>query len=654
MATKHAAEAPSRAIKLCGTEAAEPASRRLKAGPLEAELENGQLRYVAFGGIEVLRGVAFLVRDENWGTYTPKIDEIRIEESPDHFSVSYRAVCVDARQRLVYEAKISGESSGALTFAAVATPETDVITNRTGFVVLHPASLAGRPVRVTHVDGRETAACFPERISPSQPIFDIRALAHEVAPDLWATCRMEGDAFEMEDQRNWGDASYKTYVRPLSLPWGYRLAKGSRHEQSIRLSFDGPSRIAARGAAPEAIVSLSGDLALRMPEIGVAVPSEEAGFALDRRALLQTLRPRFLVGTVDGRDGGGLAQLGAYRLIAESARAAVVLEAVIPDEKGAEASLAPIASAVREAQLKLDAIVVSTAADLKSWQPGAQRPEKPTVEEICAAARKLFPDVRLGGGMLSTFTELNRKRPKAELVDYVTHTTCSIVHAADDRSVMETLETLPAIIASTRAMIGGKAYRIGPSAIAARDNPYGRGVADNPSNERVCLTNKDPRQRGLFNAAWTLGYLAACANGGLEAVAMGAATGPFGFIWRRGAAAQPYFDSIGGALVYPAFHVMAGLAAGFGRPLVATTSPRRVGALAWREESGIVLWLANLSAEPLDLRVQGVTPSKRRISVLDAQTFEQAIRNSHALDEVVRPFEGETIKLDAYAVARID
>ena len=116
--------------------------------------------------------------------------------------------------------------------------------------------------------------------------------------------------------------------------------------------------------------------------------------------------------------------------------------------------------------------------------------------------------------MLSTFTELNRKRPKAALFDFITHTTCSIVHASDDRSVMETLETLPAIIASTRAMIGEKPYRIGPSAIAARMNPYGNAVLDNPSNRRVCLTNYDPRQRGLFNAAWTLGYIAACAYGG--------------------------------------------------------------------------------------------------------------------------------------------
>ncbi len=127
---------------------------------------------------------------------------------------------------------------------------------------------------------------------------------------------------------------------------------------------------------------------------------------------------------------------------------------------------------------------MSSAADLKSWQPGATRPEKPAVEEIAKAARAAFPGVRLGGGMLSTFTELNRKRPKPELVDYVTHTTCSIVHAADDRSVMETLETLPAIIASTRAMIGDTTLPDRTKRHRRPQQPYGKGLVDNPRNER--------------------------------------------------------------------------------------------------------------------------------------------------------------------------
>jgi hypothetical protein len=82
-------------------------------------------------------------------------------------------------------------------------------------------------------------AAFPERIEPAQPFFDIRAISHQVAPGVTATCRMEGDAFEMEDQRNWSDASYKTYVRPLALPWPYTLPAGESVRQTITLTLAG-------------------------------------------------------------------------------------------------------------------------------------------------------------------------------------------------------------------------------------------------------------------------------------------------------------------------------------------------------------------------------------------------------------------------------
>ncbi|SEF06682.1 hypothetical protein SAMN05519104_8249 [Rhizobiales bacterium GAS188] len=661
MATKKPHTEVSRAVKLCGTEEMHAPSQRLTAGPLTVELENGQLRYVTFAGTEVLRGIAFLVRDENWGTYTPKIHELKInklavDEGGGSFTVTYRALCADARQRLDYQARISGSDDGSLAFEVVAVPQTDVVTNRTGFVVLHPANLAGRTVRVTHIDGRKVTTRFPEHISPAQPIFDISALAHEVSPGLWATCRMEGDTFEMEDQRNWGDASYKTYVRPLALPWGYTLAKGSRHEQAVRLSLSGRAMGAAQEKASDITVTLGHDLAAKMPEIGIGLPAEEAAHALAAIDRLRRLGPRFLVCNIDARDGSGVAELDSYRRIAEAASAAVVMEIILPDQKDAARALTPIAAAIARAGLQLAAVVVSSAADLKSWQPGAKRPERPTVEEICDAARAAFSGIRLGGGMLSYFTELNRKRPKSELVDYVTHTTCSIVHAADDRSVMETLETLPAIIASTRAMIGGKPYRIGPNAIASRHNPYGKDTLDNPANARVCLTDKDPRQRGLFGAAFTLGYVAACARGGLEAVTMGAATGPFGFIHRPADHAQPHFDAIDGPAVYPAFHIMAGLARGCGRPLVEArvSQGSRVAALAWREGDRRVLWLANLTAEPLALRIAGLPKRGHRLSLIDSAAFKLATREPDALDSLARPLAGEELTLDAYAVARID
>jgi hypothetical protein len=132
--------------------------------------------------------------------------------------------------------------------------------------------------------------------------------------------------------------------------------------------------------------------------------------------------------------------------------------------------------------------------------------------------------------MFSYFTELNRKRPPVALLDFVTHATNPIVHAADDDSVMETLEAIPHITRSARAIIGTRPYHIGPSTIAMRQNPYGSRTMDNPHARRIPMVNDDPRQRGRFGAAWTAGYAAAIAPAGVAAWVPNAFTGPRGLL----------------------------------------------------------------------------------------------------------------------------
>jgi hypothetical protein len=196
---------------------------------------------------------------------------------------------------------------------------------------------------------------------------------------------------------------------------------------------------------------------------------------------------------------------------------------------------------------------------------------------------------------------------------------------------------------------------VGPSAIGCRDNPYGKAPFENPDNGRVCLARVDPRQRGLFAAAYLLGYAAACAHGGVAAVALGAPTGPFGFIHRHGDMPVPYFDGLAGPAVYPAFHVVEALAHGSGRPLLATSvSPTAgVAALAWRESGRSVVWLANLTAAPVRIALSGVPQSATRMAVLDAASFERATRDPDALDASAVDITAGPIRLDAYAVARL-
>jgi hypothetical protein len=114
-------------------EGQDPARRR----PV-AVFDNGALRYIKLGETEVLRAMAFLVRDENWGTFTPEISNLKIRQGKSDFRVSYDARCKDAKRSLSYRAEISCGADGALRFDAVAFPESDFLTNRTGFIVLHP------------------------------------------------------------------------------------------------------------------------------------------------------------------------------------------------------------------------------------------------------------------------------------------------------------------------------------------------------------------------------------------------------------------------------------------------------------------------------------------------------------------------------------
>jgi len=500
-----ARSALSRAIKLFGTDEPVTRPRTLTAGPISAVLDNGAIRYMRYRGVEVLRNIAFLVRDKNWGTYAPAIESLKVRQSKAGFSVSYKATCRDNDQAISYEAKIEANASGTLKFSAVGLPLSDFLTNRTGFVVLHPlAGVVGEPIEIVHTDDKREKSRFPKFISPGQPVFEIRSLKHTVMPGVVASVLMEGNKFEMEDHRNWMDASYKTYVCSLLDPWPYTLAEGKPCTQSITVTIEGKPAKKPSPRRGDAVAVSVGNVKGRLPICGTGIPMKEAQAALDRVDLLAAASPSHLICQIDGRETRQGDAADAFRRLKDKTGIPVRLEIILPAKDSAATEMAKIAEAVRQGGLKPDAVIVTQVHDLKSFQPGAKRPWGPTYEEMAAAARKEFPGTPLGGGMLSFFTELNRKRPPTGLFDFITHTVCPIVHAADDVSVMETLESLPSIFASAKAMIGTAPYHIGPSSIPCRDNPYGAAVAANPDNGRVCLSDADPRQRGLFAAAWSL------------------------------------------------------------------------------------------------------------------------------------------------------
>jgi hypothetical protein len=161
-------------------------------------------------------------------------------------------------------------------------------------------------------------------------------------------------------------------------------------------------------------------------------------------------------------------------------------------------------------------------------------------------------------------------------------------------------------------------------------NPYGSATTANPENRRVTMAEVDPRQRGLFAAAWATGYVAALAGSGAASISLFAPAGPFGIVHHPLPDAVPGFETAPAGTVYPAFHVLAGFAAVAGAAALATSSSdaTRVQAVACRSHGRVLLWLANLTPRPQPVSLAGLaTPADAM--VLDEGSFAEAVADPH-------------------------
>jgi hypothetical protein len=517
----------SERIAIFGTAEPTVAPMKLSAGPVEALFEPGGLRQIRFHGVEILRGIAFLVRDRNWGTAIPELSDLKVETNEADVVVSFRGRCAAMGEALTFSAHIRCEARGNIDFRVTGETKTGFTTNRIGFSILHPCEdLAGAPLTVGHTDGTLELSCFPDMVMPTQPVTDIETLEWAPAPGVTAICRVDDDAYEMEDQRNWADASFKTYYRPLSKGWPYRLEPGSQIAQSVVLELSGRPQV--RRAREVATTSFS-----RMPEIAVACDCDDLDAAVLPAEALRAAGIGWIFCHVDSERRPVAESMSGYAQLCHVSGARLVLDAVLP-LKGADGQwsddLALLNGTVTElakeafaAGAVFDAVIAVPDCYRKSWQPTGTWPVAPPLNAVEATLRTAFPAARIGGGMQSYFPELNRKRP-APGSDFVTHSFCPIVHAADDLSVMENLGAMPAIARSARALLPGKPYWIGPSGIAMRHNPYADAPLHKPGG-RVAMNDADPRMRGLFGAAWALGLFSTLAEEPPDLICLGSLGG---------------------------------------------------------------------------------------------------------------------------------
>ena len=498
----------SEVFRLYGTLEPPANSEYFTIGQMSFKLEEGALRHIKVGGIEIIRCIAFLVRDRDWGTLTPHLSLLSSKSDDTTFSLHLEAEFETPTAVLNVSIFIEALHD-KITMRAEGIPNGIFETNRAGFTVLHPARLAGHPVSVEHSNGSIETSTFPSLIEPWQPFKDIKALTH-FADGLAVDCKFTGDTFEMEDQRQWGDASYKTYVRPLALPWPYTLSQSQPLEQSVSITWH---RTGKRQPESNNNSILSETL---FPETAILLTPQDAMQLIKHPVDIRQVSPQRLLCHVDATTVTTAEFFEAYaKLQAVMPNFVYDLELICSFEEPPSLELLKLRGAMDTAGFKPESVMLCPAADKISTPPGSDWPKCPPLEEIYSASADTFGDLIRGGGMVTFFPELNRKRPPLEQLDFVSHSLCPIVHASDDISVMETLEAIPHITRSARAIIGDADYRIGPSTIAMRHNPYGQRTFPNPDLNRLCMADNDPRHGAAFGAAYVIGLATALADSGV-------------------------------------------------------------------------------------------------------------------------------------------
>ena len=627
---------------LYGSDAPLPGRRRLDAGPLSFELIGGRFGPVHAHGHEVWHGMAFLFRDAGWGTPEPVFEDIAHHADGQGFQLELRGhiPCLPSDvaggpaegARIALHLTVQGRNDGSLLLRAQATPTHPLRTNRCGWVLMHPMHVAGCALEVLHGDGRSSRSTWPEEVPAWPPFMGVRGLRHEYAPGLWAEALLPGEDYELEDQRNNADASFKTYSRSNLMPRPYVLRPQQPlvREMHLRVPAQAPTSPSHPAPVPLQLRAPAQDKP--MPRLGLAITAASSHCIEPwETELLRQWRPAYLHLTLWSDTLAADIDWQGVRTLLDASGAGLRLDVCAREGLGEGG---PQDAAVRQLAQQLAAAGVAPASVAAL----------PCGPQAAAWLRPLFPGAAIGGGTPHFFAQLNRLEGSGA-EDFMAFTVCPIVHGTDDDSVMHGLQSLPSLLETARRRHPGRAWQLGPSWLPARASPLGPQPPSD-GRHRTALARQDPRTRGLFGAAWLLGHLAAATRAGVQALTLPPLLGDDGLWWSCGAAwqATPAAAMLDVCLRWRTLdHAELQQPEG-------TAGSWPWAALAGTGTQGPQVLLANLSAQPQTLP----WPHGGQWACLDAPAWVQ-----HQHDPARSPWRAmgdcpDALALGPYALARIN
>ncbi len=630
-----------------------PEVQPLRAGPLSMLLEGGDLRYLRFGNREVIRRIYVAVRDRFWGTIPAVLSEINTKIDEDRFQVTYQAEHIDETEQIdfVWTGEITGEPDGTIVFKMDGAARSTFLRSRIGFCILHPATCAGARCRVVQEDGAIIEGTLPQWIQPDAPFLDMTSIAHEVQSGLHAELHITGDLFEMEDQRNWSDASFKTFCTPLRLPYPVEIKEGTRVEQSVTLSLDGTipteSRVCSDGKTQVVTFDIEREQQGSLPTIGVCCASHNQPLTVREIEHLKRLQLSHLRVDLRPADNDFWAHL--IKANKQAQVLGVPLEMAL-HLSGSNSELDALTEHLREIQptvcrwlLFRDGEDSTSAASIKL--------AKERLLEYCAQSC-------IGSGTNYYFTELNRARPPLELLDCVCYSLNPQVHAFDNSSLVETLQAQADTVLSARKFIDCLPLAVTPITLRPRFNKH--LGADPPVAPGQLPFSVDERQMSLFGACWTVGSLKYLAQSGADSVTYYETTGWKGVMETASGSPLPEkFCSIPES-VFPLYHVMAdcGELAGGRITMSHSSRPLQVDGLVLIHKKRKRVLVANMTDKIQQVEIRGLA-SVVHTRVLDETNVVHAMTDPEewraTSDEIHDSNDGcLSLLLNPYAVIRLD
>lgn len=576
-------------------------SRALRAGAVSTLLVDGDLRYLRLGPLELVRRIHVAVRDETWNTIPAEREGESVEIADDGFRVTYRARHRAGELDFSWEAELCGGADGTASFTMDGVANASFPYQRIGIcVLLDSTTYAGRPYRGRGPAG-EPHGLLPELVGVQKladgsfpPLFDP---VEELAVDLdGATARLsfEGDAFELEDQRNWIDASFKAYSHnPVTRlePWQMEAGTRLRHRVVVRAEGSAAKPAAPKPAASRVTV---GSSTRRLPAIGLGLPENPEPPSPRQLALLAALglaHVRCDLRPVEAEAGSRLAAA------ADMARElGCGLELALHVDADAEAEVAALAPALPHPDLVHRVLVFRAGEDSTSAA---------TVAAAASALRAELPGVPVGGGSDIAFAELNRLRGDPAVQRVMSFAASPTVHADDDLSLVETPAALADAVRSAQAFAGDAAVAVTPLTLRPRFNPD--ADPEQPSAPAGGLPDAvDPRQTGNLAAGWTLACIASLAEAGADSATFFETVGWRGVMESESGPPSPSFPSEPG-MVFPVYAVLrAVLEDGGAAVSCGSSQPLDVAALALSQGSRRRLLLANLTGSAQTVVVAGM------------------------------------------------